>query len=50
MPPTKRESEPFSLTTLESELKKKTRISRDAANSQILLRVEKDLLDNLLYY
>src|SRR6185369_3969391 len=46
--PTKREPRPFSLTTLEVELEKKTRISKDVANSRILLRVEKDLLNSLL--
>nr|CAG8468827.1 6477_t:CDS:2 [Entrophospora candida] len=38
---------PFSLTTLESNLKKRIRVSKEVATSQVLSRVEKDLWNNL---
>src|SRR5436305_3264175 len=43
----KHELKPFSLTILESRLKKRTFISKDVASSQVLSRVEKDLWERL---
>ncbi|CAJ0844525.1 12665_t:CDS:2 [Entrophospora sp. SA101] len=45
---TNRESKHFSLDALESKLKKRNRISKDAASSQVLSRVEKELWEKLL--